>query len=45
MELNILIDGSNYGWPLSSTGSDYNSYEPIYGELGRHSRFTKPIYS
>ena len=44
-ELNLIIDGKNYGWPISSTGSDYNSYKPLYGELGRHSEFTKPIYS
>jgi cytochrome c2 len=44
-ELNIIIDGSNYGWPLSSHGVGYYSYRPIFGKIGRHEKFKKPIFS
>lgn len=44
-EFNIIIDGSNYGWPLSSHGVDYSSYRPIFGKIGRHEKHEKPIFS
>ena len=44
-EFNLINKGSNYGWPLSSHGVDYDSYDPIYGTYGRHDKFQKPIFS
>ncbi|MGK5081185.1 PQQ-dependent sugar dehydrogenase [Janthinobacterium sp. HLX7-2] len=31
-ELNLVVAGGNYGWPLQSYGADYKTHEPV----GRH---------
>jgi len=44
-EFNSIIDGANYGWPISTHGVDYESYKPIYGDIGKHNTHKKPIFS
>ncbi len=45
-ELNMIVDGANYGWPLESYGIAY-SKEPLPGSLsfGRHDTFTAPVFA
>lgn len=45
-EINILSDGSNYGWPLESYGTTYSS-TPIPGALsfGRHDTYPAPLFA
>lgn len=44
-EFNLLEKGKNYGWPLSSHGVNSFNYKEVYGLMGRHDKFTKPIFS
>ena len=45
-ELNIIIPGSNFGWPYVSTGMDYEHYSLGNEDIqGRHDGFAKPIFS
>ena len=45
-ELNKLVEGGNYGWPLASLGTDYAA-KPLRlaRHYGRHEQFTLPTYS
>ena len=45
-EINIIREGANFGWPLESYGTTYNS-TPIPGSLsfGRHDQFVRPIHA
>lgn len=45
-ELNLIEDGSNYGWPVVSYGSDYNG-APIPGveNTGYHTNYTEPVHA
>jgi len=42
-ELNLIREGNNYGWPIQSLGTGYNSL-PIPGvrNVGRHDEFVQP---
>ncbi len=43
-ELNLIEHGANYGWPLESFGVRYSGTAlPLASELGRVSRFSKPL--
>lgn len=42
-ELNLLIDGQNYGWPVVSYGIEYSG-EPIKDGQSHHDGFTEPVY-
>ncbi len=45
-ELNLLSRGTNYGWPLSTFGSQYNADGwPLNVTPGWHDRFTPPVFS
>ncbi|WP_288353675.1 PQQ-dependent sugar dehydrogenase [uncultured Marinobacter sp.] len=45
-ELNLLIEGQDYGWPESSFGTDYGKKVlTISGETGQHLKGKKPIYA
>jgi cytochrome c2 len=46
-EINIIRDGANYGWPLESLGTGYESRGPLPGALsfGRHDNFPGPLYA
>ncbi len=43
-EINIIVEGANYGWPLYSAGSGYDDGDiPSFAVAG--SGFTNPVYS
>jgi cytochrome c2 len=45
-ELNLITEGSNYGWPRVSLGTDYESYD--FGgqsDVGSHSNYTGPVFA
>ena len=44
-ELNIIVKDGNYGWPNETHGVDYNAYNWLYGEAGRHDNYNQPIFS
>lgn len=42
-EINLLRPGANYGWPLTTYGTDYGSYRWRYNApVGSHAEFTEP---
>nr|WP_246261132.1 PQQ-dependent sugar dehydrogenase [Alteromonas ponticola] len=45
-ELNLLIEGNDYGWPESSFGVDYGKKVlTMSGETGQHLNGVKPLYA
>ena len=45
-ELNLIIDGENYGWPLENLGTLYSGVPAATsGRIGRHEEFTPPTYA
>jgi cytochrome c2 len=45
-ELNRIIEGGNYGWPLETYGTAYNkSPHPTAADYGRHSNFIPPTFA
>lgn len=44
-ELNLILQGENYGWPHESHGVDYGSYGWKHGSPGRHDNFHQPIFA
>lgn len=45
-ELNLLVQGANYGWPLVTYGTDYGALIwPLSQQQGHHAGFTQPVYS
>ena len=45
-ELNLINKGQDYGWPVSSYGTDYGKkILTISGESGQHINGVKPIYA
>lgn len=45
-ELNRIVEGQNYGWPLESYGTAYSMDKlPTAETLGRHERYAKPAYA
>lgn len=44
-ELNIIVEGANYGWPIETYGTNYGSMEwPFATNQGRHENYDKPKY-
>ena len=45
-ELNKVIEGLNYGWPIETLGTRYNKLPwPSEGTYGRHETHTPPVFS
>lgn len=45
-ELNLIIEGNNYGWPLETLGTLYNGLPfPAPGPTGFHDTYDAPIYA
>lgn len=45
-EINALVEGGNYGWPLVTYGTNYDSFDwEQNSENGRHEGFRKPLIS
>ena len=44
-ELNLVSQGSDFGWPRSSLGSDYGHFDrDLQPDLGRHDTGDAPVY-
>jgi cytochrome c2 len=45
-ELNKIVEGSNYGWPVETLGTDYGTYSwPNQPFTGEHAHFTLPMFA
>jgi cytochrome c2 len=45
-ELNLLVKGKNYGWPIVTYGTNYYaSVWPLNPQQGRHDGFEPPVYA
>ncbi len=50
-ELNLIVDGANYGYPLVTLGINYTDFEtdekfwPFNKRQGRHEGFVEPVYA
>lgn len=45
-ELNLIIEGENYGWPLENLGTLYSGIPaPTEGRIGRHEIYRAPVYA
>lgn len=44
-ELNLLVEGKNYGYPLVAYGTQYDAMEwPLSAQQGRHEGYDKPMF-
>jgi cytochrome c2 len=44
-ELNLIVRGANYGWPLVTYGTDYGSAAwPLSHDQGRHDGYQQPTF-
>ncbi len=45
-EINLINEGSNYGWPYVTFGTQYGQYEwPLNANQGRHQDFDLPVFA
>lgn len=45
-ELNLITEGSNYGWPNVSLGTGYDGYDLLdHAMVGKHSGYQSPVFA
>ncbi len=45
-ELNLIRQGANYGWPLVTYGTEYQTYDwPLNARQGRHEGYDQPVFA
>ena len=45
-ELNLIIQGANYGWPLVTYGTDYGAVAWVLShDQGQHEGYDKPVFA
>ena len=45
-ELNVIVEGANYGWPIVTLGTDYGSYGRNRAKfVGEHAGYQAPIFA
>ena len=45
-ELNAIVAGKNYGWPVTTLGTHYTTYDwPNRGDRGLEQRFEPPVFA
>lgn len=45
-ELNLIVKGNNYGWPLATYGTEYNSmFWPLNPYDRHHGKYVEPIFA
>lgn len=46
-ELNVITEGSNYGWPNVTLGTEYDTYDWNVGSslVGSHTGYTAPLFA
>jgi cytochrome c2 len=45
-ELNLVRQGTNYGWPLETYGTEYGTHAwPLSETPGSHDKYVQPVYS
>ena len=45
-ELNLIVEGANYGWPIVTLGTDYDNYSwPGTKFVGKHAGYQAPIFA
>ena len=45
-ELNVIVEGANYGWPIVTLGTDYGSYGRNRAKfVGEHAGYQAPVFA
>ena len=45
-ELNLIVEGSNYGWPFETYGTEYDGEPwPLAKDMGRHELYRPPVFA
>ena len=45
-ELNLIVEGANYGWPIVTLGTEYGNYSwPTNKVVGKHTDYKSPMFA
>jgi len=45
-ELNLIVDGANYGWPIVTLGTEYGNYSWSTNKVvGKHAEYRSPMFA
>jgi cytochrome c2 len=44
-ELNLIVEGGDYGWPIVSLGTTYSAFDWGRKNVGRHDGYQPPLFS